>query len=59
MTIRDFILSRLTPHTCTEESCGYGHGDRHAGCFELSSDDFIAATQMTPRRYDGTPLAPD
>ena len=59
MTIRDFILSRLTPHICTEESCGYGHNNRHTGCFELSSDVFIRATQMTPKRRDGTPQAPD
>ena len=56
-----FILARLVPHVCSVESCGPGFKWRknHAGCFELLSDDFIEATQMTPYRADGNRLAPD
>ena len=56
--IRECILSRLTPHTCTEDSCG-GYKAHHEGCFELSSDDFIVATKMTAKKPCGNPLAPD
>ena len=58
-SIKRLILTGLTPHTCTEYSCGYGHNNKHTGCFELSSDVFIEATRLTPKRYDGTPQAPD
>lgn len=47
MSHRDWIISRLKPHTCTESSCGYhpsGRNAHHDGCLELSSDDFIRAT---------------
>ena len=49
MTIRQWILDRLTPHQCTKFGCGYqpqGHNPHHEGCFEFSSDDFVTATQM-------------
>ena len=59
MTPKEFILSKLVPHDCSVESCGTTRNPHHAGCFELSSDDFIAATQMTELRACGNPLAPD
>ena len=67
-TIGQFILDRLLPHECTVEHCGLGSTPievafsfrkHHIGCFELSSDDFIEATKMTPKRYGSTPVAPD
>lgn len=60
MTPKELILSALQPHVCTDASCGVNRRpSNHAGCFELSSDVFIQATQMTAKRYDGTPQAPD
>jgi hypothetical protein len=58
-SIGDFILSSLVPHVCSTKSCGYGIKLNHAGCFELSSDDFIKATQRTAPKANGNPLAPD
>jgi len=57
--IGEFILSCLVPHVCSREKCGYGIKPNHARCFELSSDDFIKATQRTAPKADGNPLAPD
>jgi hypothetical protein len=44
LNCKEFVLSKLVPHACSIESCGTTHNPHHAGCFELSSDDFIAAT---------------
>ena len=63
--IKTFLLSRSTPHVCSRYSCGTDSNGQtirrpnHANCFELDSDDFITATAMTEKRYDGTPQAPD
>ena len=58
--VRRLILGNLTPHVCSDYSCGVGpYPAHHAGCMELDSDVFIEATRLTPTRYDGTPLAPD
>ncbi len=62
MKPKDLILLNLTPHICTEFSCGFKpehYKKHHIGCMELSSDVFIEATKITEKRYDGTPLAPD
>jgi hypothetical protein len=60
MTPKELILSSLKPHVCTDESCGVNRRPKnHVGCMELDSDVFIQATQMTERRYDGAPQAPD
>jgi len=58
---RDLVLDSLVPHTCSG-FCGYhpsGQNPLHLGTFELDSDVFIRATKLTPRRYNGAPLAPD
>jgi len=58
--VRRLILGSLTPHVCSDYSCGVGRRPaNHTGCMELDSDVFIEATRLTPARYDGTPLAPD
>lgn len=58
--IRQMILDSLTPHVCTDASCGVRRRpSNHEGCMELDSDVFVEATRLTPARYDGTPLAPD
>lgn len=62
VTPKQLILDSLVPHVCSRDMCGYhpeGRNPHHDGTFELDSDVFIQATQITPKRYDGTPLAPD
>ena len=62
VTPKQLILDSLVPHVCSRDMCGYhpeGRNPHHDGTFELDSDTFIQATKLTPKRYDGTPLAPD
>ena len=62
VTPKQLILDNLVPHVCSEAMCGYhpeGRNPHHDGTFELDSDVFILATEITPKRYDGTRLAPD
>lgn len=60
MTPKELIMSALRPHRCTDFSCGVNRRpSNHIGCMELPSYVFIEATKLTPKRYDGTPQAPD
>ena len=59
MTIREMIIGSLIPHECSHDSCGTDHNPHHAGCFELDSDLFVSACNMTEKRHNGEPLAPD
>ena len=59
MTPKEYILARLKPHVCSDTSCGVRRRpENHTGTYELDSDDFVRATTMTEKRYDGTPQAP-
>ena len=62
VTPKQLILDSLVPHVCSRDMCGYhpeGRNPNHENCMELDSDVFILATEITPKRYDGTALAPD
>ena len=60
MSPKEMILSSLIPHICSDYSCGQDRRPvNHIGCMELSSDVFIEATQATPKRVNGEPVAPD
>jgi len=60
MSPKEIILLSLSPHICTDYSCGQDRRpSNHIGCMELSSDVFIEATQATSKRENGEPMAPD
>ena len=56
MEPKDLILNYGIPHECKPGQCSGGHLD---GGIEIPSVIFVDACTITPKRYDGTPQAPD